>query len=336
MLIGELAERCGISARMLRHYDRIGLVSPTDRTAGGYREYSPEDVRRLFHVEGLRSLGLSLHEISEVLADLSFDPAAMVEDLISRTRERLRQDEELLGRLAQVRASDATAWSDVLRTIGLLRGLHAEDPSARLRFALSHAGELTADAATLAEAALNEADPQVAGALYWALARTGDRALPVLADALESPDADRRRHAATALAKLGSPQATAVLAGAFRSADPLVAARAALARGRLGKMDAVPGLVALVVEGRDDVEATDVLGQLAREPSRADEIAAAIAGEVPGRTAEARQRLATALRELPGSLAESILSTLATDADHGVSVTASFLLRERRASTGNG
>ncbi|MCW5952071.1 MAG: MerR family transcriptional regulator, partial [Propionibacteriaceae bacterium] len=164
MLIGELAERCGVSARMLRHYDRIGLVSPTERTSGGYREYSPEDVRRLFHVEGLRSLGLSLQEIADVLADLSFDPAAMVEQLISRTQERLRREEQLLGRLTQVQASDAAAWSDVLRTIGLLRGLDADDPSTRLRFALSHAGEATTDARALAEAALNEADPQVAGA----------------------------------------------------------------------------------------------------------------------------------------------------------------------------
>ena len=332
MLIGELAERCGVSARMLRHYDRIGLVSPTERTTGGYREYSAEDVRRLFHVEGLRSLGLSLQEISDVLADLSFDPAAMVEDLISRTRERLRQDEELLGRLAQVQASDASAWSDVLRTIGLLRGLHAEDPSVRLRFALAHAGELTADSATLAEAALAETDPQVAGALYWALARTGDRALPFLAEALASPDAGRRQHAATALVKIGSPEATALLAEAVNDPDRLVAARAALARGRLGRPEAVPGLIALIVAGPDDIEAADLLGHLARERALGDEIAAAIAQEVPQVGAEARQRLASALKELPGRLTDSILLGLTTDADRGVSVTASFVLGERRSA----
>ena len=60
MLIGEVARRSGVSARMLRHYDSLGLVRPTGRTGGGYREYSGADIRRIFHIESLRSLGLSL------------------------------------------------------------------------------------------------------------------------------------------------------------------------------------------------------------------------------------------------------------------------------------
>src|SRR5699024_2701655 len=114
---------------MLRHYDRIGLVSQTGRTPAGYRQYSNDDVRRLFHVEGLRSLGLSLQEITGVLNGVSFSPASMVEQLIARTHERLAQEEELLNRLRQVSSSDPTAWSDVLRTISLVRGLDANDPS---------------------------------------------------------------------------------------------------------------------------------------------------------------------------------------------------------------
>ena len=336
MLIGELAEHCGISARMLRHYDRIGLVSPTERTAGGYREYSPADVRRLFHVEVLRSLGLSLHEITEVLADLSFDPAAMVGELVARTRERLRQDEELLGRLELVQASDAAAWSDVLRTIGLIRGLDAGDASARLRLVLSNAGGAPADAAALAEAALNEPEPAVAGALYWALAQTGDRALPLLADALDSPDAERRQRAVAALVKLGTPRAIEAMAGAFRHPDPLVAARAVLARGRLGKADAIPGLVALVVAGADDVEAADVLGLLARDHAQADRIARAIAGELPAAGVDARRRLAAALAEVRGPAADGLLASLAADGDHGVALTASFVLQGRGAATAKG
>ncbi|NUT51024.1 MAG: MerR family DNA-binding transcriptional regulator, partial [Saccharothrix sp.] len=60
MLSGDVSRHSGVSTRMLRHYDALGLVRPTGRTVGGYREYSAEDVRRIFHVEGLRSLGLSL------------------------------------------------------------------------------------------------------------------------------------------------------------------------------------------------------------------------------------------------------------------------------------
>ena len=48
MLIGEVARRSGVSTRMLRHYDALGLVRPTGRTVGGYREYSAEDIRGIF------------------------------------------------------------------------------------------------------------------------------------------------------------------------------------------------------------------------------------------------------------------------------------------------
>ncbi|MCE0768056.1 MerR family transcriptional regulator [Pseudonocardia kujensis] len=331
MLIGEVARQSGISARMLRHYDSIGLVSPTGRTHGGYRQYSEEDVRRLFQVEGLRSLGLSLQDIAEVLADLSFSPAAMVEQLVARTRDRLAREEELLRRLDQVRASDPEAWSDVLRTIGLMRGLEAGDPSARQRFALSLIGEAGRDAVPLAEAALGESDPHVAGALDWALARTGDGAVPVLAEALDSPVAERRHRALAALVKIGSARASEVLADAFRHPDPVVSGRAALVRAARGGADSVPALVALVVEGRDDVEAADALGGLATRHGLADEIADGLAGALASATGTARRRLAAALADVPGPRAHAVLTGLVDDPDPGVALTASFLLRERRS-----
>uniref|UniRef100_UPI000DF73206 MerR family transcriptional regulator n=1 Tax=Desertihabitans aurantiacus TaxID=2282477 RepID=UPI000DF73206 len=187
MLIGEVAERSGISARMLRHYDRIGLVSPSGRSSAGYRRYAEDDVRRLFQVEALRALGLTLDEVGEVLADLSFDPAAVVDQLLARTRERLAREQELLRRLERVRSSDPTAWSDVLRTIALLRGLDAASPSARQRSVLSLAGD-DRHGDVLVEAALAEDDPVVAGALHWALGQAGESVVPALAEALGSPE----------------------------------------------------------------------------------------------------------------------------------------------------
>ncbi|MGC3956086.1 MAG: MerR family transcriptional regulator [Propionicimonas sp.] len=331
MLIGELAQRCGVSARMLRHYDRLGLVSPSRRTAGDYREYTEEDVHRLFQVEGLRSLGLSLPEIGEVLADLSFNPASVVDQLLSRTRDRIARDQELLGRLEQVRASAPTAWADVVRTIELLRGLGAADPSTRQRLVLSR-GDAGQDAEALAEALLDEADANVSGALQWALAHSGDRAVPVLARGLESPLDQRRRRAVMALAKLGSPAALAALAEALGHPDPFVRGRAALARGRLGEIDAVPVLVALIVEGRDDVEAAEVLAALAQSADQAAPIARALAAELPRCDAAGRQRLAMALAELPGPLAASLLADLGRDPDRAVALTASFLQRGRERS----
>lgn len=326
MLIGEVSEQSGISTRMLRHYDRIGLVSPTARTPGGYRQYSEADVRRLFHVEAFRSLGLSLQEIQGVLGDLAFDPVPLVEHLIVRTRERLAREEELLHRLELVQTSNPTAWSDVLRTTGLMRGLRASDPSSRLRLALTLTGGGDDDVDAVVEAALGESDPNVSGALVWALARRGEKSIPRLADELHSTDGERRRRVVMALEKLDIPQARAVLADAFRHPDPFVSGRAALARGALGKVDAVPTLVALIVDGRDDVQAAETLGALATGETGADEIVRAIADELRRAPTPARRRLTAALAEIPGASAEAALAALLGDPDRGVVLTAAAIL----------
>lgn len=332
MLIGEVAELSGISARMLRHYDRIGLVSPTGRTLGGYRQYSEDDLRRLFHVEGLRLLGLSLQEISVTLRELSFSPSSMVEQLIARTRERLAREQELLRRLEQVSASEPEAWTDVLRLTALMRGLDASSPSARQHFALTLGGEGEGDVVLLAEAVLSEPDPIVAATLSWALARTGDDAVPLLAEALDSSSAARRHRAVEALAKMRSPNADVALAEAAGHPDPLVGARASLARGRLGNRDAIEALVALVVDGREDVEAADALRTLATEHVYEEEVLRALVQGLATPDTQARQRLAAALAEIPGDPARAALAALLDDPDRQVALTAKFLLSSRQAA----
>ncbi|HET6672881.1 MAG TPA: MerR family transcriptional regulator [Agromyces sp.] len=333
MLIGEVSARSGVSARMLRHYDRIGLVSPTARTHGGYREYSEEDIRRLFHVEGLRSLGLALQEIADAFGDLSFSPAAMVDDLIARTHARLAQETKLLRDLSQVQASEPTGWFDVLKTIGLMRGLDAEDASERQRFALSlDKEEVARGVIPLVEAALTDTDLNAAGALDWALAQGGDAAVPILSDALDSPDERRRHRAVEALTKIGSPRASDALVDAFEHPDPLVRSRASLARGRRGDTDVIPTLVALIVDGRDDVEASDVLADLAARRGCAEEITSAIGTELARAGDTERQRLTAALADIRGQDADVLLTGLAGDPDRRVALTATFLLRSRDQS----
>ncbi|MQT04258.1 MerR family transcriptional regulator, partial [Streptomyces jumonjinensis] len=94
MLIGDVARRSGVSARMLRHYESLGLVRPTGRTDSGYREYSSDNIRRIFHIESLRSLGLSLRDIRRALDDPGFAPAELVDDLIRQTRDRITAETE--------------------------------------------------------------------------------------------------------------------------------------------------------------------------------------------------------------------------------------------------
>ncbi|SEG16779.1 DNA-binding transcriptional regulator, MerR family [Thermomonospora echinospora] len=66
--IGQLADRCGVSARTVRFWSDAGLVPPAGRSAGGYRLYDAEAVARLDLVRSLRELGLGLEVVQEVLA----------------------------------------------------------------------------------------------------------------------------------------------------------------------------------------------------------------------------------------------------------------------------
>ncbi|WP_153505025.1 MerR family transcriptional regulator [Cumulibacter manganitolerans] len=339
MLIGEVAAKSGVSARMLRHYDAMGLVSPTERTSGGYRHYSPADVRRLFHVEGLRSLGLGLHDIAAVLDGAASDPSAVVTELIEHTRARIARETDLLRRLEQVQAASPGAWADVLHTIRLLRGLDADDPSARQRLALSLGFDATGDVATLVEAALSERDTNAAGALDWALARFGDEAVPALCGALESASADRRRRAVEALTKIDTAAAQRALSSALDHPDEFVSGRAALVLGKRAEPAAVPALLALVVRGQDDVEAADVLAALATRLAIGDRITTAVldaladagtggAGNAGGDEG-ARVRLTEALGGIPDSAARAALTELSRDRNRQVAVTAIALLRSR-------
>ncbi|MCE6998231.1 MerR family transcriptional regulator [Saccharothrix sp. S26] len=337
MLIGDVARHSGVSTRMLRHYDALGLVRPTGRTVGGYREYSAEDVRRIFHVEGLRSLGLSLKQVGRALEDPAFTPSALVGDLIRWTEDRLERERELLERLRAIDASAPTDWQDVLRVVELMQGLGSTSAARRQQAVLSRPDGAPAPAELLAGAVLAEADPIVAGALRWALARSGGDGLATLAAGMRSDDADVRRRAVLTIAELPEdPEVTGVLADALDDPDPAVRGQAALALGRRGVTEAVPTLVGMVVEGSNDVEAAEVLGALAREAGCADRVMTALVDELAahaGHTA-VRIRLTQALVELSGRAARDVLRRLTRDDDRAVALVASAfvgLLDERSA-----
>ncbi|MEK6344223.1 MAG: MerR family transcriptional regulator, partial [Curtobacterium sp.] len=67
MHIGELAERAGMSLRTIRHYDEVGLLVPSGRTAGGFRVYTAEDLERLLVIRRMKPLGFTLDEMAELL-----------------------------------------------------------------------------------------------------------------------------------------------------------------------------------------------------------------------------------------------------------------------------
>ncbi|MET8117059.1 MerR family transcriptional regulator [Streptomyces prasinus] len=333
MLIGEVARRSGVSARMLRHYESLGLVRPSGRTGSGYREYSEEDIRRIFHIESLRSLGLSLREIGRALEEPGFAPSALVGDLIRRTRERIAAETELLTRLRRIDAADPVGWEDVLQVVALLRALGAKSADTRQRAALSSAAEVPVPVEALVEAALSETEPNVAGALRWALARSGDGGPALLAEGLGSPVAAVRERAVQALTEMPGDEAVARLRDALAHPDAVVRGHAALALGARGAADAVPTLIDMIVEGRNDTDAADALSVLAADDARADRIATGLLDRLAHGTARApaRGRLTQALAGIPGARVSRALVELSHDGDRTVALTATYLLRLRDA-----
>lgn len=65
MKIGEVAERTALSIRSLRHYDELGLVSPSAHSPGGFRLYTEADVDRLLLIRRMKPLGFSLDRMKD-------------------------------------------------------------------------------------------------------------------------------------------------------------------------------------------------------------------------------------------------------------------------------
>jgi len=127
--IGELAAATGVTVRTLHHYDGLGLLSPSTRSAVGHRRYTADDVRRLHRIIALRDFGLPLAEIARVLDGPDADPRELLRAQLARVEERLSAGErlrrtliDLLAALNRAASLDREGEPDVHHLIALIEG----------------------------------------------------------------------------------------------------------------------------------------------------------------------------------------------------------------------
>ncbi len=114
--IGEAARLSGVSAKMVRHYESLGLLPRVGRTDSGYRQYSQAEVHTLQFIKRSRELGFSMGEIA---------------GLVSLWQNR-RRTSASVKRIAQTHADDLAqrieAMQAMQRTLQhLIHGCHGDD-----------------------------------------------------------------------------------------------------------------------------------------------------------------------------------------------------------------
>ena len=349
MLIGEVAKRSGVSARMLRHYESLGLIDPSERTSSGYREYSAADIGRIFHIEGLRKLGISLAEIGTLLDDPAFDPRRVIRELVETSRRRIAAEQELLSHLERIDRLHHADGEALLLTIDLMRSLESGDVIQRHKAALGSGVDGTVPVESLSAAALNEPVLNAAGAMRWALAKSGPEAVRYLAKGMGDLSVDVRRNALQALDEIRrntgkdelGPVAEATITEALRSGlgdtDFQVRSEAALILGQMGDLAAVADLLEIAMEGPKDIEAAEALAAFVNEAPEAGEraeVATRIMSDLRrhARSPEAavRFRVLQVLIEIPGAQVDDFIAELSTDENLEVAAIATATLNRRR------
>lgn len=138
--VGELAHAAGVTVRTLHHYDRIGLLRPADRSGAGHRRYDHTDVRRLYEILALRSLGFELATISELLAD--HESSSLLQTArkqLQSIEEQVRLTRELREKLRRiVRALETAAEPS---TTDLLDAMEATTLTVRLSRIYTRGGD---------------------------------------------------------------------------------------------------------------------------------------------------------------------------------------------------
>src|SRR5690242_2554260 len=115
MQIGKLASELGISAQAVRFYERSGLLKDPSRTESGYRQYGPEDVKRVRFIRQAKELGFTLSEIGSMLRmhDAGHAPCSEVIAIAERHLADVEAEIQRLQRFRKQLSSALTEWRKV-------------------------------------------------------------------------------------------------------------------------------------------------------------------------------------------------------------------------------
>ncbi len=105
MRIGELAQKAGVTPRTIRYYESLGLLKPSEREGTGFRYYTDIELARLHKIDCLKSLGLTLEEITSVI-DLFFQDSTGVlgkQKLLEILQAHLKDTDDKIEALEQFR-----------------------------------------------------------------------------------------------------------------------------------------------------------------------------------------------------------------------------------------
>ena len=101
--VKQVAERVGMPSRTVRYYDRIGLVRADERSAAGYRLYSPEEEGRLLFIRRAKRLGFSLDEIRDLLAAAQSGCGSTVPELDRLLEQKVQEIDAKIDELTAFR-----------------------------------------------------------------------------------------------------------------------------------------------------------------------------------------------------------------------------------------
>jgi len=104
MQIGEASRATGVSAKMIRHYESIGLIPEADRRVSNYRDYGGEDVHRLGFIRRARDLGFSIDEIRRLLR-LWADKRRSRRDVKTLTLSHIKDLDRKIAELEEMRST---------------------------------------------------------------------------------------------------------------------------------------------------------------------------------------------------------------------------------------